>query len=128
MRLLKPPFNEALLLERTEGSAELCGMLVEAFLKEYPKRVAALSQALQRQDTKEIAVAAHALKGAIANFTDGAALQATKALEKVSREGDLSGANEAYRKLTAELDRLQAALTEFSHRQSGLKAKGQAAN
>lgn len=125
---IEAPFNEALLLERTEGSAELCGMLVEAFLKEYPKQVAALSQALQRQDTKEIAVAAHALKGAIANFTDGAALQATKALEKVSREGDLSGANEAYRKLTAELDRLQAALTEFSHRQNGLKAKGQAAN
>jgi two-component system, sensor histidine kinase and response regulator len=122
------PFNEALLLERTEGSAELCGMLVEAFLKEYPKQVTALSQALQRQDTKEIAVAAHALKGAIANFTDGAALQATKALEKVAREGNLPAANEAYRKLTAELDRLQAALTEFSHRQHGLKAKGQAAN
>jgi len=121
-------FDEALLLERTEGSAELCGMLIEAFLKEYPKQVAALSQALQRQDTKEIAVAAHALKGAIANFTDGASLQATKALEKVAREGDLPSANEAYRKLTAELDRLQAALTEFSHRQRGLKAKGQASN
>jgi two-component system, sensor histidine kinase and response regulator len=122
------PFNEALLLERTEGSAELCGMLVEAFLNEYPKQVASLSQALERQDTKEIAVAAHALKGAIANFTDGAALQATKALEKVAREGNLSGVNEAYRTLTTELDRLQAALTEFSQRQHGLKAKGQAAN
>jgi hypothetical protein len=49
-------------------------------------------------------------------------------LEKVAREGDLPGANEAYRKLTAELDRLQAALAEFSQQQRGLKAKGQAAN
>jgi Ni,Fe-hydrogenase III large subunit len=68
------------------------------------------------------------LKGAVANFTSGAALQATEAAEKVAREGDLPGANQAYRKLTAELDRLKSGLTEFSHRQRGLKAKGQSAN
>jgi Ni,Fe-hydrogenase III large subunit len=54
------------------------------------------------------------LKGAVAKFTSGAALQATKAAEKVAPEGDLPGANQAYRKLTAELDRLKSALTEFS--------------
>ena len=125
---LAASFNEALLLERTEGNAELCVLLVETFLEEYPTHVAKLSQALQGHGAKDIASAAHALKGAIANFTDGAALQATKALEKVAREGDLPGAHDAYRKLTAELDRLRTALTDFSNQQRGLKAKGQAAN
>ena len=124
----KPLFDEALLLSRTEGSAELCGLLVKTFLQEYPTHVAALSQALQQQDAKALAAAAHALKGAVANFTKGGALQATIALESVSRQGDLQAADTAYRALTAELDRLQAALTEFSHRQRSLKSKGQAAN
>jgi len=122
------PFDEALLLSRTEGSPELCGLLVETFLKEYPAHVAALRQALQQKDAKALAAAAHALKGAVANFTKGGALQATIALESVSRQGNLQGADAAYRTLSAELDRLQAALTEFSHRQRGLKSKGQAAN
>jgi two-component system sensor histidine kinase/response regulator len=122
------PFDEALLLDRTEGSAEVCELLVQTFLKECPAHMAALRRALQQQDAKELATAAHGLKGTIANFTDGAALQATIALEKVSRQGDLPGANEAYRKLAAELERLQTALTEFSNRQRGLKSKGQAAN
>jgi len=122
------PFDEALLLERTEGNPELCELLVGTFLKEYPAQVTTLRQALDQKDTKQIASAAHALKGAIANFTDGSALRATKVLEKVSREGNLPGAFEAYQKLTSELDRMQAALNEFIHRQRGLKAKGQAAN
>src|SRR5262249_24216949 len=122
------PFDEALLLERTEGNPELCQLLVETFLKEFPAYVATLRQSLEQRDTKQIASAAHALKGAIANFTDGSALRATKALEKVSREGNLPGVSEAYQKLAWELDRLQAALNEFIHRQRGLRAKGQTAN
>jgi hypothetical protein len=62
---------------------------------------------------------------AVANFTDAAALKATKALENAAREGNLQAASDAYRKVTAELDRLESALTNFSHRQRGLKAKAQ---
>jgi CheY-like chemotaxis protein len=122
------PFNEALLLARCDGSADLCAALVEVFLKEYPGRLADLRGALQRLDTKDLARAAHALKGAVANFTDGGALQATVALENIALTGNLLGADEACRRLAAELDHLQVALTEFGHRQRGLKSKGQTAN
>jgi CheY-like chemotaxis protein len=117
-------FNEALLLERTEGSAEICALLVETFLKECPTHVAGLRAALQQKDARQLAVVAHGLKGAVANFTDGAALQATKALETTGKQNDLKAADEAFRNLLVELDRLQSALSEFSHRQQGLKAGG----
>ncbi len=122
------PFDEALLLARTDGSADLCAALVEVFLKEYPAHMANLRRAIQRLDKNDIARAAHALKGAVANFTDGDALQATVALENIALKGDLQDADEAYRRLAAELDRLQIALTEFGHEQSGSKSKGQSAN
>jgi CheY-like chemotaxis protein len=122
------PFDEALLLSRTDGSHELCALLVDAFFQEYPTRMAALRQALQQHDSTGLARAAHALKGAVASFTDGGALQATVALEKIALGVDLQGADEAYERLAAELDRLQVALTEFAHRRRGLKSKGQTAN
>jgi CheY-like chemotaxis protein len=120
-------FDEAQLLARTDGSAELCAVLVEAFVKEHPARMADLRRALQQQDAKELARAAHALKGAVANFTDGGALLATVALEKLALRGDLENADGACQKLAVELDRLQTALIEFSHRQRGLKSKSQTA-
>jgi CheY-like chemotaxis protein len=121
-------FNEALLLERTDGSAEICDLLVQSFIRERPKHDAALRLALQQQDSKAVAVAAHGLKGAVANFTDGPALQATKATESAARQGDLQAAAEGYRKVTLELHRLETALSNFSHRQRGLKSKAQSAN
>jgi signal transduction histidine kinase/DNA-binding response OmpR family regulator len=126
--LTAAPFDEALLVSRTDASAELCAILVDAFCGEYPMRMEALRRAVQRRDSTELASAAHALKGAVANFTDGGALQATIALEEVCRQGDWQAAHEAYERLAAELDRLQIALTEFSLRQRGLKSKGQTAN
>jgi two-component system, sensor histidine kinase and response regulator len=124
---VKAVFNEALLLERTEGSTELCDLLVKTFLNECPTHLGALHRALEQQDARALAAAAHALKGAIAVFTDGAALDATKALEAFAKSGDLRDAGGALRKATSELDQLQAALTKFVHRQQGLQAKGQAA-
>jgi hypothetical protein len=56
------------------------------------------------------------LKNAVANFTAGPALQAAKALEMTGRQNDLAAAEEVFRKLGVELDRLQTALSEFTHR------------
>jgi len=122
------PFDEALILSRTDGSHELCVLLVDTFCHEYPTRMAALRQALQQRDSTALARAAHALKGAVASFTEGRALEATVALEKIALGGDLLGADQAHERLATELDRLQAALTAFAHRQRGLKSKGQTAN
>jgi two-component system, sensor histidine kinase and response regulator len=121
-------FDEALLLERTEGSVEVCDLLVKTFLKECPTHIASLRQALQQQDSKALAAAAHGLKGAIANFTSGAALDVTKELEACAKRADLQASGQALGKVTQELDQLQAALSEFVHRQQGLESRGQAAN
>jgi CheY-like chemotaxis protein len=121
-------FNEALLFERTEGSAEVCDLLVQTFIKERPTHDAGLRLAFQQQNATAVAVAAHGLKGAVANFTQGAALQTTKTLETLARQGNLEAAGEAYRKVTVELDRLEVALSNFSHRLRGLKSKAQSAN
>ncbi len=120
-------FDEAALLERTEGSVELCSLLVETFLKEVPEHLSKVKTAMEQRDAKQLAASTHGLKGAVANFTSGPALQSTKALENIAKAGRMDGAEEAYRKLTADLDALTASLNAFSHRQSGQKSKGQSA-
>jgi hypothetical protein len=68
------------------------------------------------------------LKGAVANFTEGAALQAVKALEAAAKQGDLQAAGGEYRRVGSELDRLQTALLAFCHRQQRLNATGHSAS
>jgi HPt (histidine-containing phosphotransfer) domain-containing protein len=106
-------FDEQLVPERTEGTLEVCDLLVKTFLKECPARLASLRQELQKQDSKALAAEAHGLKGAIANFTSGAALEEIKQLEALAKRGDLRACDQALRRVTQELDELQTALSEF---------------
>jgi hypothetical protein len=68
------------------------------------------------------------LKGAVANFTDGPALQAAKALEMTGKRNDLPAARAAIVQLASELERLRVALSAFTSRQQGIMAKGQGAS
>jgi CheY-like chemotaxis protein len=106
-------FDEEAFLARMDGSYEVCAQIAEAFFGEGPKVIERLKIELQKKDAAQLAKAAHALKGAIANFTDGQAFQSAVRLEQAARESDLRFAEEGLPRLESEVTELVEELRAF---------------
>jgi CheY-like chemotaxis protein len=109
------PFDEREFLERMDGSHEVCVQIAETFLAECPRLMSALRTALGRKDAQELAVVAHALKGAIANFPGCTALHSVVRLEQLAKEADLQLASEVFRRLEGEIKVLLQSLQCFAN-------------
>ncbi|TAK91555.1 MAG: response regulator [Burkholderiaceae bacterium] len=79
------------LLRRCCGDAHLAEEMLEAFFDDWPQRMREISDALAGADAAALVSAAHTAKGVLANFTEGEALTAVKALERQARSGQLAG-------------------------------------
>ena len=77
--------------------------------------IASLQEAVDRKNTAEVAKKAHALKGAIANFTSGMAFKTAVELEQQARENDLRAASELLHRLRREVDSLTESLKLFTN-------------
>jgi two-component system sensor histidine kinase/response regulator len=108
------PFDEREFLARMDGSHEVCVQIAETFLAECPRLMSALRAALRRKDASELASEAHALKGAIANFTGCTAFHSVVRLEQLANESDLQLAAEAFRRLEGEINVLLQSLQSFA--------------
>jgi two-component system, sensor histidine kinase and response regulator len=108
------PFDEREFLARMDGSHEVCVQIAETFLVECPKLMSGLGGALRRKDAPEVASAAHALKGAIANFTGCTAFHSVVRLEQLAKEADLQLAAEALKQLESEILILLESLKAFT--------------
>jgi PAS domain S-box-containing protein len=102
------------MLSRVDGDEELMLELVGLFLEEYAGLLLNIEEALAQGNCQELEFAAHTLKGSVGNFGAKSAYDAAWNLEMMGREGDLSGAAEAYVALQAEIDRLQPALAKLT--------------
>jgi two-component system, sensor histidine kinase and response regulator len=108
------PFDEREFLARMDGSQEVCAQIAEAFLAECPRLMSLLRAALSRKDAPELASVAHALKGAISNFTGCTAFHAVVRLEQLAREADMQLAAEAFKRLEVEINVLLQSLKSFA--------------
>ena len=66
--------------------------MVDIFTEELPDQIAALHRAIEQQSPEDLRQAAHALKGAVANFDATAAYQSASALEQMGKSSNLSHA------------------------------------
>jgi two-component system sensor histidine kinase/response regulator len=107
-------FDESAFLLRMDGSHDVCVQIAEAFFGECPRLMTALRAALQKKDAVELAATAHALKGTIANFTDGTAFQSAAKIEQLAREADLYRAAEALQRLEGDVAVLLQSLRSFA--------------
>ena len=105
--------DRAALFERIDGDRDLLVEIVGAFLKDCPRLVAAIREAVAQGDAKTLERTAHALKGSVSNFAAQAATAAAERLEQMGREGNLSQATEGYALLEQEMERLQSLLAEL---------------
>jgi two-component system sensor histidine kinase/response regulator len=93
-----------------EGDVELLKEIAEMFLEESPIIMGKIEDALRCGDSNALERAAHTVKGSVGNFAAKPAFQAAQRVEQIGRDGNMGEAQEAFRALEAELERLKPAL------------------
>ena len=97
-------------VERLGGDEELFRELCEIFLQESPKLLQKLGQAIAESDPIAVMRAAHSLKGELGYLGAVMASQASRALEDMGHEKNLSGAAEVFASLEQHLAALHLAM------------------
>jgi HPt (histidine-containing phosphotransfer) domain-containing protein len=97
-------------LWRVGGDAELLKEIAQLFLADYPKSMDDLRLAADNGDANRVERAAHGLKGSVANFGAGAAVEAARTLESMGREQDLREIEQVIRTLELALAALRPEL------------------
>lgn len=101
------------IVDRLGADEGLARELVAVFLAEYPKMIAAVRESVAGGVAEQIRRSAHALKGSVANFTEGAPMEAARALEMLAREAHVESAPAALEVLEREMQRFLEQLEEF---------------
>jgi HPt (histidine-containing phosphotransfer) domain-containing protein len=111
----RPAFDERFIRARLGDNAQLFAKLVRLFLGDCPGRMRAMRRAINTGDGEALREAAHALKGAAANFAAAPVVEAAGRLEFQGKNGDLHESVATYAVLTREMPRLRRALGRASH-------------
>src|SRR5688500_18907630 len=106
-------WTPAAMLERLGGDEELARQLVELFIAECPRMMAAVRDSVHAADAEQVRRAAHAFKGSVGNFTDGPPMTTAFELEQIGRDGGLEQVNGILERLEREVDSFVAALRRF---------------
>jgi signal transduction histidine kinase/DNA-binding response OmpR family regulator len=100
--------RESVLPEAFSDDPELQREVAEAFLEETPRLLAAVRDALARQDRASLRKAAHSLKGSLLIFRAESAVEAAQELESRALEADWEALDGAGDRLEHEVVRLEA--------------------
>jgi len=114
----------SVLLAGFGGNRKLLGEVIDVFLTDSPKLMAAIRQAAEQRDGKALASVAHALKGSIGLFVQRDAYQTARRLERTATSGDLAGVQDTCATLEGEMASLRGQLGELRkqlRRRAGLK-------
>ena len=109
-----PPIDVQGIMARVGGRMQILKKMVDIFSKELPDQIAALHRAIDQHSSEDLRQAAHALKGAVANFDASAAYQMATALEQMGQADHLRDARLTCQQLERELSAVQTALEELT--------------
>jgi HPt (histidine-containing phosphotransfer) domain-containing protein len=105
-----PAFDESVLLTLLAGDREAAAEITTEFLKDAPRQVAELREALATADTRLAGRQAHTLKGASANVGAEALRAAARQMELAVADGALEKAESLQVELELQLARLVSVL------------------
>jgi CheY-like chemotaxis protein len=91
-------------LSRLEGDRELLAEIVGIFLREAPRQLAALRQAIEQGNAEAVTEVAHSLKGQLGYLGIPGAAEQARRLEDLGREGLLSEVGAEYEILARRMD------------------------
>jgi CheY-like chemotaxis protein len=103
-------WNGAQALERLDGDEKLLHEIVQIFLDESPKQLAALKRAVREVNAEQIERTAHGLKGELSYLAMPAVSQRAQELERMGRESDLDHASEVFAIFETELSAVAATM------------------
>ncbi len=113
------PFDREAALAQVEGDAELLAELVSLFNDDCPRLMQEIREAVTGSEALALTRAAHALKGAAANFSAGRVVTLARRLEEMGRAGQMTGAQVVCADLDVEVVRLNQALDEMVSQENG---------
>jgi two-component system sensor histidine kinase/response regulator len=108
------PIDRESLLVRVGQDEELLNQVIQLFLTDSPKRLAAIKAAVEAGDCERIRTTAHALKGSAGNLSALGMSEAASTLERIGAEGRLIAADAAWHNLSTEADKAIAALRQLA--------------
>ena len=108
-----PLIDGEALLATVDGDFGLLRTMVNLFLTDTPAQMQAIQAALEANNAGDLYRLAHALKGAVSNFSSEPVTQTALRLEMMGRELDLANAREAYQELEQMIGRLTPELSAF---------------
>jgi signal transduction histidine kinase/CheY-like chemotaxis protein/HPt (histidine-containing phosphotransfer) domain-containing protein len=100
-------------IERVNGDMELLKEIVELFIDTCPRLLSEVNTAISKGDNKTLEREAHTIKSVIGNFSKHHAYNAALKLERMGASGELSKAEETYKELEEEIERLTPELKEL---------------
>ena len=106
----------AAVLARVGGDAGLLAEICRLFIDDVPGHLEKIRAALDDRDGEALRRAAHAYKGAAANFEADAVVRAARQLEEMGREDGFAEHERAWQTLTAETTDLVAMLHHYISR------------
>jgi len=107
----------AAILARVGGDAQLLAEISRLFIDDVPGHLEKIRAALDARDAEGLRRAAHAYRGAAANFEATAVVRAARELEEVGRLNGFAEHEAAWQTLTAETDELVATLRHYIARE-----------
>jgi HPt (histidine-containing phosphotransfer) domain-containing protein len=93
-------------LARVGGDRQLLVEISRLFVDDAPRHLGRIRQAIDDGDAESLRRAAHALKGAAANFEADGVVSAARSLEDIGRSGRLRDVETMWRVVRNETDRL----------------------
>ncbi len=103
------------LLSRVGGDKKLLKRMTATFLRDTPKRIAAIAAALRRKDAATLASLAHALKGSVSIFGAEVPRLHAQDLQQLGRAGDLAAAESLFASLKEEIAHLLENLRGYAN-------------
>lgn len=103
-------FDRAAMLQRLLGDESLVEVVLERFLSDTPRRIAALGEALARDDAAQSRLHAHTIKSAAANINAAALSDMAAALETAAETDHLQTARDFFPGLREQFDILKQVL------------------
>ncbi len=101
-------------IERVGGDMELLKELTDIFIIDSNKLLTEIKEALSNADDRALERSAHALKGAVSNFSALRAHEKAYHMETLGRQGDISLAEKELENLNKEIESLKSALVELT--------------
>ncbi len=105
-------FDASALLARLEGDVVAFQEIKRLFFQSVRLQIDSVCQAIQTREVAQIAIGAHTIKGACANFGANSMEDMALKMELATKNGDLETASDLIVRLQAELERIQRLVEE----------------